>query len=789
MNPRTKPLLLAALLALAFGAIVLATWRSGSQESPGALAMEPTAEEPAPGGVVPLVESTPILEGLEHVESVGAPSDSASTDSRRSAVPEASDNDLLVEIVDFTGRPVAGLPLVISVDAPPPELREVRELGLPLAFTDDDGRATFPKGKLRVLDDRSSPTRHLWHFVAFEELPRIALTEAVFAQDVVRSVQPPYGSLEVHVVELDGTQAENLATVRIQLVLREETNDPNLARDRPAFHTTEIEAGRAHFPFVEPDRAWVAAALRQDTDFFSQGSGPGPIVPGTSARIEVRMGSDRPVVRLRLIDEAGRALAERSVSIRVTSDFEPGDSVEYITDESGVVLVEIKGEFFWFMTPEMLIECEGQEGEKLEACLDSFSQLEPGLNDHGDVTLLRQRPIVSGRVVDEHGVPFEGASVAFGPDVRYDLSGESYHFGTDATVRATSAQDGSFQISGIPWQGQRFVWAYHTKLFSDNSGNDVPGQAEAIELETLGQRVELVLREAKQPVVTLLVPQGLETSTSLEWVRNDLRLEVFASDDPERKLDSQMAMGTGGQIDHFYEHVSIGRFDVTCHLQGQLIGEVRGVSITEQAHLATFDLASVLRVHRLRLIRPPGDRTEEEIGGDFLMRIPGQESSEAAQHSWRGDVVEVLSLSSAVDLHLLPERYREIEVEGLSGEREVHLRAPLEVRLVLITDGPIPADPYVFDPDPQFEGHSIGSAVGSRWYTKEKRESVFLLPRAGKLTVAWHFEKRLHNGAIGGHALHGREVEIEVLDVPGEQRIELHLPAAALRELVENPPF
>jgi hypothetical protein len=57
------------------------------------------------------------------------------------------------------------------------------------------------------------------------------------------------------------------------------------------------------------------------------------------------------------------------------------------------------------------------------------------------------------------------------------------------------------------------------------------------------------------------------------------------------------------------------------------------------------------------------------------------------------------------------------------------------------------------------------------------------------VTIRWHLEKQLENGAVGGHVLYERDIELEVEDVPGEQRFELHLPGDALRELIEEPPF
>jgi len=121
------------------------------------------------------------------------------------------------------------------------------------------------------------------------------------------------------------------------------------------------------------------------------------------------------------------------------------------------------------------------------------------------------------------------------------------------------------------------------------------------------------------------------------------------------------------------------------------------------------------------------------------------------------------------------------------------LEPALRVRVVLRTDGELPAPPYVFDCELKQGEVSVGEPQGMHWFTDVNREIAFLVSEPGPVRVLWHLERRLEGpgfgGAIGGDVLQEHEVEIEVQDVPREQVFTVDLDGAALTELAHDPPW
>ena len=271
---------------------------------------------------------------------------------------------------------------------------------------------------------------------------------------------------------------------------------------------------------------------------------------------------------------------------------------------------------------------------------------------------------------------------------------------------------------------------------------------------------------------------------------------------------SRTAGGVEPLTNHYrFQGVFGGRFNVRCtfmetDFEETLLMETLDVPVVRDGPLVTYDLRELLYVHRLKLVDPQPEE-DQKIEGTYrvMVQVPMTSAEEGEEpkldgymEDWRSSdfksrTIEILTTQPSVDVQVLPASHRAERVDGLSGERELLLRPPLRVRLVLVSTGKVPDLPYTFDPMLYLNEDRIGKSRGSRWFTDEDRECVFLLPTAGRITVKWHLEKEISNGAIGGEVLYGHRQHIDVLDTRQEQRFELHLDAKALTSLAEKPPF
>ncbi len=330
---------------------------------------------------------------------------------------------LFLRVVDTAGRPVAGLPLVVTreLPAPPPADRHLADSpGTALtATTDAEGRASF--ADLRRFLREPSPEWTLVHDVTFEEPPALLLTHALLEADTIVSVQPPFGSIEVRASELDGTRARDVSKVTLSLVRRDEGRDPLTAFQRPSF-SREAPEGVARFPFVELGRAWDASMRRNASDVVSRAGGDGPLRQGESVVLEVVLGADHPVLALRAVDRAGTPFASVRLAIERFEFFGSSQRFELETDAHGVFTID--REKGWFFGGTLLVTHTASDGAVHSGYANLESSNESGLQEGGDVVLEPAGVLVAGRVVDELGRGVEGARVAAGRNARYDAEVE-----------------------------------------------------------------------------------------------------------------------------------------------------------------------------------------------------------------------------------------------------------------------------------------------------------------------------------------------------------------------------
>ncbi len=235
-----------------------------------------------------------------------------------------------------------------------------------------------------------------------------------------------------------------------------------------------------------------------------------------------------------------------------------------------------------------------------------------------------------------------------------------------------------------------------------------------------------------------------------------------------------------------FEQIPPGVYDLVCALEGHRLTELEGVLVTEDTDVGTIDLRGEVDLREIILL---GALEPDAITGEIAWRPSGSEDDWSGRH-FRGSSVELVTPIAPVDVWVRPNAYRHALLREVTGRRELHLNAPLRVRIKLHTNGQLPELPYLLRPDLKQDGVRVGQPEGPQFLTDENREVGFLVSVPGSIRVHWHLIRQLEPfGTRSSNRLVEQEVEIEVLDVAGEQVFTVDLDGEALASLMTKPPW
>lgn len=687
---------------------------------------------------------------------------------RSDAEPEARAADLVVKVVDPNGAPLAGIPVLVEL-----ELSDSDEGGamavmqdLNLETSDARGRVAFDG--LRAELAASERLHQVRADLPFENPPSLLLDARLLAAPVVRFVLPPGGSIDVTVRELDGTNAPDDSDLRLTLVAPDELHEPDLSG--PDW-TWSLDGGTYRVPYVELGRDWELAAWRPNGAEPTRLRTRGPERLGERVERELVLGSDHPVVSFRVLAPDGRALAQAELELARSSFLGTVEKSTLTTDDDGRFTLD--GQVTFFESGAFGVTHRTAGGEIWMGRAGLPDGLSPGWNDGGDIALEPEPLLVAGRVVDGRGAPVADAEVSVGAEQR------GWSFGEAKVVRGKCDASGNFELRGL-WTEDTFP----------------------IRASAAGQRSqEQEARQGERDVVLVLTPRFVLTGELAFDDGIDPGVIRFAREAPgeervelARRSTQRFDIGhrrVAPQADHGHfelEPIEGGVFDFLCLLEDVELARIAGLAVHSDLDLGVLDLRGKVSVCEIELV---GDGDLSALAGEYTWWPSGSE--EHRQGSFQGPLVRILSPRMPLDVELRPRGYRSALLETVDGRREHRLEAPLHVRLVLQTRGSIPPPPYRFDCELFRNGSAMSQPDGPRWFTPERNEIRCLVASAGKLEVRWHLERKVEGedfgGAIGSHVLEEHWTSIEVLDVPGEQVFELALDAAALAELLREPPF
>lgn len=573
---------------------------------------------------------------------------------------------------------------------------------------------------------------------------------------------PATGSVEVRVSTLPGLPpiADG---AQVTLLVDEGKPDELLSFwTRPQSTSAGVAGGTARFDFVPVGLDLIAEAASDAGRVPTRARGRGPSVAGETATLDVVVGGDHPIGRLRLLDGQGAPLAGREVVVRLDQEMSTDES-GMTCDEDGRLLVDLPRHVGNGEDAVLQVSIAAQDGAPgARARLPLPEGLQRGINDLGDLTLGPDRPLVAGRVVTPDGTGLEGIEI--GVAALHDAGGGE-GWTQDLPVTAQTGLDGSFVVHGddpgVPLRVSARGERHRSRPVECAAGT----QGLVLELERTGSVAGRVrLDDGVDPTqITVLLKPG--ESGKLQDHASQARTRL----DAEGRF--QVAGLTPGrwtlELSDSAGQRAVARLDDIDVPSGDLSRDPRLVEIDLRGRLAQVRLT----------LEPP--EASDVVMGSLVYRPSGtppggEEESTAFLH--RTSAVLCVA-GRAADLTVQVSGFRTVELAGVRGDVTVRLQRGPAVRLKLPAGAALPKPPRFLKPfltlgtdDSAWGGH-FQQAVFD-----ERREVLLHAPGPGRLTVHWYLEERSEN-TLSTMALMVPEPQvIEVLDREGEQVFDVTPP-------------
>ena len=540
------------------------------------------------------------------------------------------DCSLAVRVHDALDQPHAHLPLVVR-------LREERRRDAHVlrVWTDAEGWARWPR-----LWARAAPSAdQSW----------VVVPEAILPGRPEPSFDAPWeGALE--------RSLELPALGRARVSVLEPGGDPwafGQGRD-PRLQVRDLGAqegwtfgrdteAQLRLPTAGRDAglAWVGLGLqleavcRLDSDFELSARGAGPVRAGEERAFEIQLGSEHPLLRMRLVDEAGQPLPDLELRLGLARYGWKGGgssgSHDARTDADGVLVLAL---------------APVREGARQTLHLASIEEpvrearpalppvLDNRTHDLGDVRLVRPPIQVRGSVVDDSGQPASGARI----EVRFDRGEDHWpSFQSELDARAARADTGPLDVERLREQwserrrSNRFDYEPGVRVAADDAGQfevrasegvlelrleaSAPGGATAapvvVPAGSLDVRLSVNLPTRVEGRV--LVPAGLD--------REDLRVSlhrVWREEDRGRGFP-QPSLSIDAEGRWSIESIATGPWNLTVrdHTSFGWEGLLPDVRLEVQAGLnraPDLDLRSALRILFLDVVDEHGVPLESAEG-------------------------------------------------------------------------------------------------------------------------------------------------------------------------------
>lgn len=683
---------------------------------------------------------------------------------------------LRVQVLDVAAQPVAGVPVLIEQ-----QLAAYSSTLVERETEGSEGIATFPHAQIDLKPGHSlgpdgtlqvDATTWLATAEVLSAEPVSAKLDHARLDELVVLSLPALGSVQVEVAGDDWKPFQGRAQAWLEAIPEGEPRQVSpFSHIRRRRLQREVKAGEATFEGVEVGLQLGVEVKRDNANTGTRAYGPGPRRAGATATLEVKLGSDHPVVRLRALESGGQPLTGvvLDCGLHLRSQFiQTANKLTPRTDEEGYFLVDLAKDWSEGATRLLTVAVLSGDDPEPTGTVDLSRELELGLNDLGDVVLEKAGVFVGGRVESQAGAPVAAADLSLRSRAENSVDWDQ-HWDFDFE----SDEAGSFLVEQ-PFAGVTFQLSAKKTGFASQWVDFEPGEQDlVIRLSTPGSIEGSALLDEGLPAERLHV--------RVEPLRD--QAEYLDWESRQQSLDPQGAFRLEGLLPGL-RTVTLGADNLAEDLMTFEDVLVQAGEACRDPRLARIDLRGKLFYHRLELI---GGEAGGRLSGEVTFAAAGSE--ELDQRLWLTEGrARIFSRSERIDVVIAASGYRVERLFAHSGAATIQLWPGLVVTLVLTGEAEVPAPPV-------FVKAALVPAEGDRgaidWSGgafDERREIKARVSSGGRMKVRWILERRSSSSSIATGVDLDREQFVDVLDVDGEQRIEVDLTPEEMQQLVDNLP-
>ncbi len=686
--------------------------------------------------------------------------------------------ELLVQVKDQRGKPVAGVPVGIGAS-----MGDIHYFPMKSVTQGPEGIARFRHLDILFRESRAAAKGLAALLVPLKKRVEKEFDPKDLPKNPLAFTLPPTGRVEVYVRGPKGPMADGEAFVTVS-PLRKEDGEKRffLPPGAQAAPVVRVKGGKAVFPFVGLGLE-LEVKVGKGPRFMMMGSpkpvtvkGPGPLVPGQTVTFRVSLTQVGATLGGRLLLPSGKPASDQTLFWKLETKEKAGDSflssAILHTDKEGRFEFHLEEGRFQGKSRTLTLHLENRKsGESLEAVLDLGRDFPPGKTDLGDILLGVPGVLAAGRVLDPTGKPVPGAHIQVLEKQAVDPQREFFFWHTLTKFPVQTDEQGRFQAIGKSRASLVKVQVEKRGWFQPKDVMIPPGTRGLV----------LVLRRGGTVRASFLADPGVSL--------RDLFVNLFSTDTRKRRICWDKRISEKNQV--VWEGLPPGSYDLEVDFKsgGKPLLEIKGIQVetgkeAEDPRLKDIDLRGKIRVLDLDIVDEEGNRINRALISW------GSGWGQSLDYS-KGSLV-LLPREEGRTLWVTAEGYKPKKIRPAGRSIKVVLERGYKVRLVLDRPGDLPKKPYSLGINLFPLGEKGAGATGSFSIPLRSiyfgREGVLetWVSITGKYRISWTLKKgEGYSWSTSGLPVQPLPV-IQVRDVPGVQVFHISNPVEAWKKAVEE---